>query len=155
MELDELHVDQLGPGVVGERVAVAGVFPRIARDLVRLADAAGRQDDRLRPEDGPAAAFAIVGQRSGNAAAVEQELDDRPLHVHADALVNAVILQRADQFEAGAVADVGQPRILVAAEVALQDSAVLGAIENGSPGFQFANALGGFLGVQARPSASC
>ena len=47
MELDELHVHQLGAGVVGERVAVAGVFPAVARDLVGAADAAGRQHDRL------------------------------------------------------------------------------------------------------------
>ena len=35
MELDELHVLQLGAGVVGERVAVAGVFPAVAGDLER------------------------------------------------------------------------------------------------------------------------
>ena len=41
---------QLGAGVVGERVAVAGVLPAVARDLVGAADAAGRQHDRLRLE---------------------------------------------------------------------------------------------------------
>ena len=64
VELHELHVDEFGPGVVGERVAVAGVLPRVRRDLVRLADAAGGEDDRLRAEDGPPAALAVVGQRT-------------------------------------------------------------------------------------------
>ena len=47
MELDELHVDQLGAGAIGQRVAVAGAFPAVARDLVGAADAAGGEDDRL------------------------------------------------------------------------------------------------------------
>ena len=39
--------------------------------------------------------------------------------------MNAVVLQRADQFQPGAVADVRQARIAVAAEIALQNFAVL------------------------------
>ena len=41
VELDELHVHQLGARVIGERVAVSGVLPAVAGDLVRLADPAG------------------------------------------------------------------------------------------------------------------
>ena len=41
MKLHELHVQQLGAGAVGQRVAVAGVFPTVAGDLVGAADAAG------------------------------------------------------------------------------------------------------------------
>ncbi len=67
-----------------------------------------------------------------------------------DALMDAVILQRADHFEAGAVADVRQPRIPVAAEIALQNAAVAGAVEHRAPGFQFPHALRRFLGVQLR-----
>src|SRR5262249_32779355 len=63
VELDELHVLQFGPGVVGERVAVAGVLPAVAGDLVRLADAAGRQHHGLRPKHGEPAAVAVVGER--------------------------------------------------------------------------------------------
>ena len=70
------------------------------------------------------------------------------MHVHA--LVNAVILQRADHLQAGAIADVRQPRIAMAAEVALQDAAVFRAIEDRAPGFEFAHTLGRFLGVQFR-----
>ena len=70
------------------------------------------------------------------------------LHVDVDALVDAVILQRADHLEAGAIADVRQARIAVAAEVALQDAAVLGAVEDRAPGLELAHAVGRFLGVQ-------
>ena len=150
MELDELHVDQLGAGVVGERVAVAGVFPAVARDLVGAADAAGRQHDRLRAEHLEAAALALVAERAGDAVAVLEQRDDRALHVHVDALMDAVILQRADHLEAGAVADVGEPRIAVAAEVALEDAAVLGAIEDRAPRLELADAVGRFLRVQLR-----
>ena len=148
MELDELHVHQLGPGVVGQRVAVAGVFPAVAGDLVRLADAAGGQHHRLGLEDDEAAALAVVAERPGDAVAVLEQADDGAFHVDVDALVDAVVLQGADHLQAGAVADVGQARVAVAAEVALQDAAVLGAVEHRAPGFQLADAVGRFLGVQ-------
>ena len=64
MELDELHVDQLGAGAVGERVAVAGAFPAVARDLVGAADAAGGEDHRLGREHVEAAALAVVGEHA-------------------------------------------------------------------------------------------
>ena len=47
MELHELHVLQRGAGVVGQRLAVTGVFPAVAGDRVRPADAAGREHDGL------------------------------------------------------------------------------------------------------------
>ena len=70
------------------------------------------------------------------------------LHVDLDALVDAVVLQRADHLQAGAIADVGEARVAVAAEVALQDAAVLGAIEDRAPGLELAHAIGRLLGVQ-------
>ena len=69
-------------------------------------------------------------------------------HVHFDSEVDAVILQGADHFEARAVARMREPRIAVAAEVALQNFAVFGAIEDGAPGFQFTHAVGSLFGVQ-------
>ena len=155
MELDELHVHQLGAGVVGERVAVAGVFPAVAGDLVGAADAAGRQHDRLGVEHLEAAALAVVAERAGDAAAVLEQRDDRALHVDVDALMDAVVLQRADHLEAGAVADVREARIAVAAEVALQDAAVLRAVEDARPRPR-ARARGRALPWRAaRPCASC
>ena len=45
VELHELHVDEIGAGVIRERVAVAGAFPAVAGDAVGAADAAGGEDD--------------------------------------------------------------------------------------------------------------
>ena len=62
--------------------------------------------------------------------------------------MDAVILERADHLEARAIADVREARIAMAAEVALQDAAVLRAIEHRAPGFELAHASGRFLRVQ-------
>src|SRR5262249_25623075 len=43
MELYELHVDQLGAGIVGQRLAVTGILPRVGSDLPPFADSAGGQ----------------------------------------------------------------------------------------------------------------
>ena len=48
MELDELHVEQFGARVIGQRVAVARVFPTVAGDLEGAPDAAGGQHHGLR-----------------------------------------------------------------------------------------------------------
>src|SRR5215471_21406206 len=64
------------------------------------------------------------------------------------ALMDSVVLQGANHFKAGAVADVRQTRVAVPAEIPLKYSAVFGAIKQGSPGLEFPNATGRFLGVQ-------
>ena len=81
-------------------------------------------------------------------AAVAQERDDRELHVDVEAAVDAVVLQRPDHLEARAIADVREARILVAAEVALEDAAVRRAIEERAPGLELADAIRRFPGVQ-------
>jgi hypothetical protein len=70
------------------------------------------------------------------------------LHVNIDALMDAMILERADQFQAGAVPDVGEPRIAMAAEIALKNPPVSRAIKHRTPGFQLPDALGRLLRVQ-------
>src|SRR5260370_37559913 len=62
--------------------------------------------------------------------------------------MNSVVLEDADHPEAGAIADVGEARISMAAEVALENFAVLGAIECGAPCLELADSFGGLLGVQ-------
>jgi hypothetical protein len=62
----------------------------------------------------------------------------------------AMILQRTDHLQAGPVANMGQPWIAMTAKIALQNPAVAGAIEQGTPGFQFADARWSFLGVKFR-----
>ena len=62
--------------------------------------------------------------------------------------MNPVILERSDHLEPRAIADVREPWIPVAAEVALEDPSVPRAIEERSPGFQLAYPVRGFFGVQ-------
>ena len=62
--------------------------------------------------------------------------------------MNAVVLQRPNHFQTGPIADVRQPRIFVTTEIALENPAVFRAIEDRAPRFQFADAIGRFLGVQ-------
>ena len=61
-----------------------------------------------------------------------------------------MILERADHLEAGAIADVREARILVAAEIALEDPAVGRAIEDRAPGLELAHPIGRFPRVQLR-----
>jgi hypothetical protein len=60
MELHELHVDEVGARVVGQRVSVARVLPAVARYAERLPDATRRQDDRFGPPQAKAPALAVV-----------------------------------------------------------------------------------------------
>ena len=80
---------------------------------------------------------------------------ERRLHVDVDALVDAVILERADHLEAGAVADVREARVAMAAEVALQDAAVLRAVEERAPRLELADAGRALPSRAAPPCASC
>src|SRR5215212_7419753 len=50
VELHHLHVDELGPGVVGEDTAVAGPLPRVRGDLEDPTPPTGSHDDGLRLE---------------------------------------------------------------------------------------------------------
>jgi hypothetical protein len=61
-----------------------------------------------------------------------------------------MVLQRANQLEARAVADVRQTRVAVSAEIPLVDAAIGRAIEDRAPAFQLAHAIGRFLRVQLR-----
>ena len=70
VELDELHVDELGAGVVGQGVAVAAVLPRVRGDLVGLADAAGREHDGLGRERRRRAGRAPVAERATGSTAL-------------------------------------------------------------------------------------
>ena len=61
MELDELHILERCPRLVGQRMAIARVFPAVRRDLVGPADATGGQHDRTRFENAKAPALSISG----------------------------------------------------------------------------------------------
>jgi hypothetical protein len=129
-------------------VAVASAFPTVARDLVRASETARRQHDRARAEHAESTTLAFVADHAGRASVSQEQPHNGELHVDADAAVHTVILQCADHFQAGAIANVGKARIAMAAEVALQDAAVAGAIEHRAPRLQLAHAIGRFFRVQ-------
>ena len=131
-------------------MAIAGAIPAVARDLVGFADSAGRENDCLGAKNFEPAALAIVGEGADDALAILEQRHNANLHVNLDALMDAVILQRANHFQAGAIADMRESRIFVAAEISLQNAPVLRAIEHRTPRFEFAHAIGRFLGVQFR-----
>ena len=148
MELDELHVDQLGAGEVRQGLAVARVLPRVRGDLVRPADAAGREDGRLGREDDRLARRPPVADGAPDAVAAGHEVGDRALHVDRDAHRDGLVLERPDHLETGPVADVGQPRMGVAAERPLEDPPVAGPVEDRAPQLQLADAVRRLLGVE-------
>ena len=148
MKLHEFHVRQLRPSVIRQRLAVAGIFPTVAGDFERAPDATGGQHNSLRLEQSKSPALAVVTERAHDAAAIFEQHQDGAFHVNIHAAVHAVVLQCANHFQAGAVADVRQTRIFVSAEIALQDAAVCGAVEQRAPRFQFADAVGRLFCVQ-------
>ncbi len=148
MELNKFHIEQRGSGLVGQRLAVGGVLPTVAGHLEGAAHAAGREHHRFGMEHLEAPTFAIVSECTRAAISVRKQGEDSVFGVDVDPLMNAVILQGANHFETRAVAHVSQARIAVSAEVALQDSAVLGAVKDRAPGFEFVNPRRRLLGVQ-------
>jgi hypothetical protein len=94
------------------------------------------------------ARLAPVGDRPGDPAVVGEQPHHRALHEHVDAQGHGPVLEGPDHLQAGAVADVGQAGEAVAAEVALEDAAVVGAVEQRPPLLQLVDPVGGLLGVE-------
>ena len=110
---------------------------------------------RRRREDDELARRAPVAERAADAIAVLQQPRDRALHEDVDARVHGLVLQRADQLQAGAVADVDEAPVRVPAERALRHLAVRRAVEDPAPLLELAHAVGRLLARAARPCASC
>src|SRR5262249_48506065 len=104
----------------------------------------------FRLEHDDAATLAPVADGAAHAVAVLEQARDGAFHVDVDALMDAVVLQRADHLEPGSIADVGEPRVAMAAEVTLENATVLGAIEERAPTLQLEHALGRLLRMQLR-----
>src|SRR5258708_29250662 len=104
MKLHELHVHQRRACVVGERVAVASIFPTVAGDFEGAADASGGQHNRFGAEQFVSPALAFVTESASHAAATFEQRDDSTLHMDIHALMNAVILQCADHLESASIA---------------------------------------------------
>src|SRR3984893_18681102 len=134
MKLHELHVDQICTCVISERVTVASVLPTIAGNFVRPPNSASGQHHRFGAENLEASAFAFVTKCSDYAVAVFQERKNGVLHIDVDALVHAVILQRANHLQARAIAHERQTWIFMPAEMTLQNAPIFCAIKYGAPG---------------------
>ena len=148
MELHHLHVAELGAGVICESGAVARALPRVRRDAVHLAGAAACEEQRGAAIENQRAVGAPVGKSAGDPALCLEQLEDGDLHVHGQAVgVHGAILQRAQQLETCAIADVSQARIGVRAKRALVDASLPGAIENRTPALELEHTLGRLLGV--------
>jgi hypothetical protein len=150
MELHELHVDQFGARSIRERVPIARALPTVAGNGIGASNAARRQNHGLGGKHMEAAAFTVVRQRARTSPAIEEQRDDGEFHVNGDAEVRRVVLKGANELEAGAIPDVGQARIAMAAEVALQNAAVRSPIEHRAPRLELAHAIRRFFGVQLR-----
>src|SRR5439155_21100524 len=132
MKLDKLHVDQFRARVIRQRMSVAGVFPAVAGNFVGASNSAGGEYDCFRSENFEATALAFIAKSANRAISIFQDRQDRVFHVHVDAAVHTVILQRSNHLQTGAVPDVRESRIFMAAEISLQNASVTRAIENRS-----------------------
>src|SRR5262249_1380957 len=150
MELYELHVDQIRAGVVGQRMTIACVFPTIARYLVGSPDTARCEHDSFCSEQHEPPAFPFISEGAGPEVAIFEKADESAFHVHADALMDTVILKGADHLQARAIADVNQSWIFVSAEVSLKNLSVFSSVEDRAPCLQFADASCRLFGMQLR-----
>ena len=148
MKLHEFHILQLCPRMISQRVAIAGTVPTVAGDLIGLANSTGGQHDRLGLENLESAALAVISESANHPLAILEQRQNAKFHVDINTAMNAMVLERANHFQPGAIPHVRQPCILVSAEIALQDAAIGRAVEHCSPGFQLAHTRGGFLRVQ-------
>src|SRR5262245_24546698 len=121
MKLHELHVHQIRTGVVGKRLAIARVFPTIARALIGPAGTPGRQHVGFCFNQYESSTFPLVCVCAHNAVSMLAQAGERAFYVHSDALMNSVILKGADHLYARTIAVVGHSWILVSAEGSLQD----------------------------------
>jgi hypothetical protein len=96
------------------------------------------------------ATLAVVSKRARDATAVLQQSDDCVFHENIEAEMDAMVLKSADHLQAGAVPYMGEPRIPMAAEIPLQNSAITGAIEKRAPGLKFTYTRRSFLGMELR-----
>ncbi len=136
VELEELHVLERELRAPDDPDAVAGERVGVRRRLEHLPEAAGREDDRLRPEDVELAGRELVrDDRARAAARVEDEVERVVLVVELDAELHAVLEERLEDHVAGAVgrvAGAADRRLAVVAGVAaespLVDLALGGAV---------------------------
>ena len=75
---------------------------------------------------------------------------DRALHVDIDALVDGMVLQRANHLQPGAVTHVRQARKTMSTKIALQDTSILRAVKQCPPFLELVDPIRCLLGMQLR-----
>src|ERR1017187_8674057 len=117
MKLYVFHVQQFRARMIRERHAVARAFPGVGGNLESATKSASGKHNGLRLENAETSALAVVTKCADDTAGILKQGNNRVFHVNRDALMNAVNLQSADHFEAGAVANVREPRVFMAAKL--------------------------------------
>src|SRR5579864_2441598 len=110
MELHKFHVQQSRTGMVGERVAIARIFPTVAGDFECPSNSSCRQHHSLGTEQVKSAALAVVPKRARDTTAVLQQRDDCMFHENVETEMDSVVLKSANHLQACAVAHVRKPR---------------------------------------------
>ena len=139
VELEELHVLERQAAPVGDRHAVAGEGVRVAGDLEHLAEAAGREEDRLGPEGVDLPARELERDHAGHRPARpgrHRQVEHLVLVVEGDVVLDALLeegLQDGVPGPVGRVAGASHGALAVvagvAAEAALVDQPLRGAVE--------------------------
>lgn len=74
MELQKLHVYEVCPGVISQRMAISRVFPTVAADFVGPADTAGGQNGKfIGPENLEPPPFPVISQSAHHPCAVFEQ----------------------------------------------------------------------------------
>jgi hypothetical protein len=131
-------------------VSIARVFPAIASDQESSADPTSCHNHRLGPESLEPSSLSIVRKSTSASAPIHKELADCDFHVHIDPLMDPMILEGTNHFEARTVTNMCQSRVRVSAEITLVDKPVWSAVHERAPAFQFSHTFRCFLCVQFR-----
>ena len=150
MKLDHLHVNKIGAGIQSHSNAIAGVLPRVGCDLPGLAPPTCGQHYRFAFKKHTFSALAPVAKGAADALAVFKEALHIAFHVDVDALVDRVLLEGPDHFETRAISYVGQARVAVPAEIALENKPFFSTVEKGAPFLQFQHSVRRLLRVNLR-----
>ena len=135
---------------LGQR-ALSDLFSQMQRERIgdHQSATSGSGHDRLGREDHHLAGRAPVADRArDDALGVGHDAEDLALHEDVDVHGDGPLLEGADHLQPGAVADVGEPGEAMPAEVALEDPAVLGPIEQRPPRLELLDSVGRLLRVQ-------
>src|SRR5580692_9705668 len=93
MELHEFHIHQRSTSMVGERMAIARIFPTVAGDFECSSNSSCRQHHGFGTEQVKSATLAVVSKRARDATAVLQQRDDCVFHENVETEMDAMVLK--------------------------------------------------------------